>query len=72
MDDVLDDGTTPCSLCAKLRRGVLYRLVADVGATKITFGHHADDFVETLCSASFLQEVSRLCQRSSYPTIAAT
>ncbi len=48
MDDVLDDGATPCSLCAKLRRGVLYRIAAEVGATKIALGHHADDFIETL------------------------
>jgi len=48
MDDVLDAGATPCSLCARLRRGALYRLAGEVGATKIALGHHADDFVETL------------------------
>jgi tRNA 2-thiocytidine biosynthesis protein TtcA len=48
MDDLLEANATPCSLCARLRRGVLYRLAADVGATKIALGHHADDFVETL------------------------
>jgi tRNA 2-thiocytidine biosynthesis protein TtcA len=48
MDDLLDDGATPCSLCARLRRGVLYRLADHVGATKIALGHHADDVVETL------------------------
>src|SRR6202521_4153152 len=48
IDDILDDGATPCSLCARLRRGVLYRVAKDVGATKIALGHHADDFIETL------------------------
>ena len=48
IEDILDDGQTPCSLCARLRRGVLYRIAAEVGATKIALGHHADDFIETL------------------------
>ena len=48
IDDMLDAGETPCSLCARLRRGVLYRLAKQVGATKIALGHHLDDFVETL------------------------
>ena len=55
MDDILDDGDTPCSLCARLRRGVLYRLAADVGATKIALGHHMDDFVETALLNLFFQ-----------------
>jgi tRNA 2-thiocytidine biosynthesis protein TtcA len=48
IDDLLDDGATPCSLCARLRRGVLYRIAAETEATKIALGHHADDFIETL------------------------
>src|SRR5438874_2938849 len=48
IDDLLDDGETPCSLCARLRRGVLYRIAKEVGASKIALGHHADDFIETL------------------------
>jgi tRNA 2-thiocytidine biosynthesis protein TtcA len=48
IEDILDDGATPCSLCARLRRGVLYRIAKETGATKIALGHHADDFIETL------------------------
>jgi tRNA 2-thiocytidine biosynthesis protein TtcA len=48
VEDILDESATPCSLCARLRRGALYRLAKKVGATKIALGHHADDFIETL------------------------
>jgi tRNA 2-thiocytidine biosynthesis protein TtcA len=48
IDQKLDPDQTPCSLCARLRRGVLYRMADAVGATKIALGHHLDDFVETL------------------------
>jgi tRNA 2-thiocytidine biosynthesis protein TtcA len=55
IDDILDDGETPCSLCARLRRGVLYRMADTVGATKIALGHHMDDFVETALLNLFFQ-----------------
>src|SRR3954451_13234745 len=48
IEDILDVDQTPCSLCARLRRGVLYRIADEVGANKIALGHHADDFIETL------------------------
>ena len=48
MQDKIAPGKTTCSLCSRLRRGLIYTTASKLGVTKVALGHHRDDAIETL------------------------
>ena len=51
----IPEGKTTCSLCSRLRRGIIYKVAGELGANKIALGHHRDDMIETLFLNMFFE-----------------
>lgn len=72
--DKVPPGQTYCSLCSRLRRGILYTTATRLGATKIALGHHREDFAETLLLNAFYSGQlkampARLCANDGRNTV---
>lgn len=69
---VIEEGKTTCGLCSRLRRGILYRVADELGATKIALGHHRDDILETFLLNLFMARKSKPCRPNWCPMMANT
>ena len=69
---LVPEGRTACSVCSRLRRGILYSAARQLGCTKIALGHHRDDLIESLLLSMLFTGKLRSMPRGCAATTAAT